>query len=71
MQECRCSECNKLLAKLEGRAEIICTRCKVLNTFGVPSEEVDTSEVKEWCEALCKANYISAASIIANAYSKQ
>lgn len=33
LQECRCSQCNKLLGKVEGKAEIICTRCKVLNAF--------------------------------------
>lgn len=31
LKEFRCSECNKLLGKIEGRAEIVCTRCKMLN----------------------------------------
>lgn len=38
VQECRCSKCNKLLGKIEGRAEIVCTRCGVLNAFNVPDE---------------------------------
>lgn len=33
LHECRCSECNKLLGKIEGRAEIVCTKCKALNKF--------------------------------------
>jgi phage FluMu protein Com len=31
LQEFRCSRCNKLLGKIEGKAEIVCTRCKTLN----------------------------------------
>lgn len=27
----RCSQCNKLLGKIEGKAEIICPRCKTMN----------------------------------------
>ncbi|WP_430139029.1 Com family DNA-binding transcriptional regulator [Paenibacillus lautus] len=38
MQECRCSKCNKLLGKVEGRAEIMCPRCKVLNAFNIPKQ---------------------------------
>jgi len=38
LREFRCSKCNKLLGKIEGRAEIVCTRCKVLNAFNVPDE---------------------------------
>lgn len=33
MKEFRCSKCNKLLGKIEGRAEIVCPRCKELNTL--------------------------------------
>ncbi|MFU1798194.1 hypothetical protein ACM1RC_30360 [Paenibacillus azoreducens] len=38
LQEFRCSKCNKLLGKIDGKAEIVCTRCKVLNAFNVPDE---------------------------------
>lgn len=38
LQECRCRECNKLLGRIEGRAEIMCTRCKVLNHFYVSGQ---------------------------------
>lgn len=47
LQEFRCSGCNKLLGKIEGRAEIICTRCKVLNAFNVPDQLRMTPE-KNW-----------------------
>jgi len=30
MKEIRCLKCNKLLGKVEGRAEIKCPRCKTL-----------------------------------------
>jgi len=30
MQEFRCKQCGKLLAKIEGRAEIKCPRCKTV-----------------------------------------
>lgn len=33
MNEVRCKKCDKLLAKLEGKAEIKCTRCNTLNKF--------------------------------------
>ncbi|RUT48610.1 hypothetical protein EJP82_01325 [Paenibacillus anaericanus] len=46
MQECRCRKCNKLLAKIEGKAEIICTRCKVFNEFNVPEQLADQMETK-------------------------
>lgn len=31
LQEFRCSKCNKLLGKIEGRAEIVCMRCRTKN----------------------------------------
>jgi phage FluMu protein Com len=31
MKEFRCFKCNKLLGKIEGKAEIVCPRCKTLN----------------------------------------
>lgn len=40
LQECRCSECNKLLGKIEGRAEIVCTRCRSLNNFNTAGREI-------------------------------
>ncbi|MNW43603.1 Mu-like prophage protein Com [compost metagenome] len=47
LQEFRCSKCNKLLGKIEGRAEIICTRCKVLNEFNVP-DSLRTAPETSW-----------------------
>lgn len=63
LQEFRCSKCNKLLGKIDGRAEILCPRCKVLNTFGVTPELVDTPEIREQFEMFCRANNISNAII--------
>lgn len=34
MKEFRCSKCDKLLGKIEGKAEIVCPRCKKLNVMG-------------------------------------
>lgn len=51
LQECRCSECNKLLGKVEGRAEIMCTRCKVLNAFNVPIVLREELETKWYCDS--------------------
>jgi LSD1 subclass zinc finger protein len=31
MIEFRCSNCNKLLGKIEGKAEIKCPKCKTMN----------------------------------------
>lgn len=31
LKEFRCSKCNKLLGKIDGRAEIVCPRCKTVN----------------------------------------
>lgn len=31
MNDFRCSQCNKLLGKVEGKAEIQCPRCKKMN----------------------------------------
>jgi phage FluMu protein Com len=31
MIDFRCNNCNKLLGKIEGKAEIVCPRCKTLN----------------------------------------
>lgn len=31
LQEFRCSKCNKLLGKIDGRAEIVCPRCRTFN----------------------------------------
>jgi phage FluMu protein Com len=31
MIDFRCSNCNKLLGKIEGKAEIVCPRCKTMN----------------------------------------
>jgi len=54
LQECRCRECNKLLGRIEGRAEIMCTRCKALNTFDVPEQLRKETESKlysdQWTE---------------------
>lgn len=33
MKKIRCIECGKLLLELEGKAEIICPRCKTKNKF--------------------------------------
>ncbi|MNJ36931.1 Mu-like prophage protein Com [compost metagenome] len=60
-QEFRCSKCNKLLGKIEGRAEIVCTRCKVYNTFGISPELerlVDTPETNKQCQTFLKAHNI-------------
>ncbi|WP_055108966.1 hypothetical protein [Paenibacillus ihumii] len=79
LQEFRCSKCNKLLGKIDGKAEIVCTRCKVLNEFNLTGKE--TLRYPAWYsekfkealgqfEVFCKANNISAASIIAMAHSE-
>jgi len=34
MKDFRCTNCNKLLGKIEGKAEIQCPRCKEIN-FGI------------------------------------
>lgn len=49
LKEFRCSNCNKLLGMIEGKAEIVCTRCKVLNAFDVPlhlQQFLESEEVK-------------------------
>lgn len=57
MEECRCTECNKLLAKLEGIAEIICTRCKVFNAFKVPASlREETSGTAQQYKTFCECN---------------
>ena len=33
MQEIRCEQCNKMLGKLDGKAEIKCPRCKFTNAL--------------------------------------
>lgn len=33
MKSIRCIKCNKLLLKLDGRAEVKCPKCKHINTF--------------------------------------
>ena len=33
MKKIRCKRCGKLLLELEGKAEIICHRCKTKNKF--------------------------------------
>lgn len=33
LEEMRCMKCNKLLAKVKGKAEIKCIRCKTYNSF--------------------------------------
>ncbi|WP_238191351.1 hypothetical protein [Paenibacillus sp. L3-i20] len=47
LQEFRCSDCNKLLAKIQGRAEIVCTRCKLINTVG-PKSDKELSELTSY-----------------------
>ncbi|WP_407944853.1 Com family DNA-binding transcriptional regulator [Paenibacillus albiflavus] len=44
MQEFRCSKCNKLLGKIEGRAEIVCIRCKTLNIHKEAHEAHETKD---------------------------
>ncbi|MBP1907091.1 phage FluMu protein Com [Paenibacillus turicensis] len=59
LKEFRCSKCNKLLGKIEGRAEIVCTRCKVMNEFNVPTEitnMLDTDEVDEQLYTFYRSN---------------
>lgn len=50
LQEFRCSKCNKLLGKIEGKAEIVCTRCKVLNAFNVPDQLREEIETKPYSD---------------------
>lgn len=33
LQTVRCMKCSKMLAKISGYAEIMCTRCKTINAF--------------------------------------
>jgi len=40
MKEVRCIKCNKLLGKIEGKYEIVCSKCKKLNK----SKKKSTSE---------------------------
>ncbi len=39
MQEFRCCKCNKLLGKIAGVAEIVCTRCKEENKKSFENEQ--------------------------------
>ena len=39
LKECRCSKCKRLLAKVDGRAEIVCPRCSELNLIDVSRGE--------------------------------
>lgn len=55
MQEFRCSNCNKLLALVDGRAEIKCPRCKVLNVTVLKTTQigdgfyiVDETPINTW-----------------------
>lgn len=49
LKEFRCSKCNKLLGKIDGRAEIVCTRCKTLNHYVNPAEDLFRKEyLGEW-----------------------
>jgi len=36
LTEMRCTNCNKLLAKIAGTAEIVCPRCKTMNKGETP-----------------------------------
>lgn len=40
LKDFRCSKCNKLLGKIDGRAEIVCTRCKSLNVMKGESHDM-------------------------------
>lgn len=48
MKDFRCANCNKLLGKIEGRAEIKCPKCKRLNR-GIT--------LKDWMEDNLKNNH--------------
>lgn len=63
LKDFRCSKCNKLLGKIDGKAEIVCPRCKVLNAFGVPAEYVDIHEEWEQFKKFLESHNISAATI--------
>lgn len=39
MKSIRCSKCNKLLLKLEGKAEVKCPKCKHINTFDTEGDK--------------------------------
>jgi len=49
MMDFRCSECNRLLARIEGacRVEIKCPRCKAMNLFTETREVYITIEGKK------------------------
>jgi Mu-like prophage protein Com. len=47
--EIRCKHCGKLLAKVEGKAdiEIQCSRCKQVHTYNIKATDIDKKEIKE------------------------
>lgn len=52
LKEFRCSNCNKLLGKIDGRAEIVCPRCKILNEFNIMRKPVEDAASCSECEQL-------------------
>lgn len=49
LKEFRCSNCNRLLGKIDGRAEIVCPRCKTLNRYINHAEDLFRKEyLGEW-----------------------
>ncbi len=41
MNEFRCSNCNRLLGMIEGKAEIQCSRCKMKNIIDLTDEMIN------------------------------
>lgn len=51
--EIRCKHCGKLLAKVEGKAdiEIQCPRCKKVDTYNIKATDIDQEEAEELMKA--------------------
>lgn len=49
----RCKHCGKLLAKVEGKAdiEIQCSRCKKIDKYSVKANDIDSKEAEELMKA--------------------
>ena len=51
--ELRCKHCGKLLAKVEGKADIEmhCPRCKKMDKYSVKATDIDSKEAEELMKA--------------------
>lgn len=53
MNPFRCSNCNKLLGMIDGKAEIKCPKCKAINRTEAPNDD----NIKQKIIALAEAKY--------------